>query len=120
MFRYLSRLENRMITRPEEIGPSRKHLWVDLVFDEETFRFFYEYKREEYLTEILRAISWYRAYRKELINGGIVNNSIEEVLKRGNLCPYRINWHEWRTFRRSFFKAWSSFMKDFLISSRKQ
>jgi hypothetical protein len=111
-FRYLSILEGREISDIKEILYSRKHLWVDMVFDEETFREVL-LERNVFEDEIRRAVSWYMAYKFQLNEDSIVNRAIEEAVSEGIVIPYPIRWSEWRTHRKSFFKAWNTFTRGF-------
>ncbi len=116
-FRYLSILEGREISDIKEILYSRKHLWVDMVFDEESFKEVLLH-RNVFEDDIRRAASWYMAYKLQLKEDGIVNRAIEEAVSKDIVSPYPIRWSEWRTHRKSFLKAWNTITRSFTLSLR--
>lgn len=112
-FRYLSRLEGKRVEVPEDIKSSRKHLWAEMVFDEETFKITLA-KGTPFEEELQRAVSWYSAYRKDLLEDGLYNKEIESAIAEKRIIPYRIRWSEWIRYRKIFFKAWKSFLENLL------
>lgn len=112
-FRYLSILEGKEVTDVKDIKHSRKHLWAEMVFDEETFKNIMA-DRAHFEEDVQRAVSWYWAYRKELNEEGLLNREIERIIEEGMITPYRLSWSEWMRYRRIFFKAWNTFSKNLL------
>lgn len=109
-FEYLSKLEGKEIKSIKDIKNANKHLWVDIVINEKSFKsFLNEFNhvdnssKQYYEEHLKRAATWFYHYEPTLKRLGIFNEELESYLNKIEFLSFER--HEWKTYRRMFDKG---------------